>query len=169
MAAATAYPDDHDDGLIPRGSGGKKKGKQSQPQHPHAPAWRDGQSFEMYLYFSTNYTLNLAALVADDAINAAAASASTAHSSNDKSVSSTRVSALHGSGNAPHGSGEHQLVWHQQSLQFDWQVSNERALNMTFSAEETPFWWNTLQNNGTVWAHTYFVRVGHSIIPSYSI
>jgi hypothetical protein len=166
VAAATPYHDDNDDGLIPRGNGGKKNRKQSQPQNPHAPSWRDGQSFEMYLYFSTNYTLNLATLAVDDAANAAASST---HTGNDKSVStSTRASAIHGSGNAPHGSGEHQLVWHQQSLRFDWQVSNERALNMTFNAEDTPFWWHTLQTNGTVWTHTYFVRVGHSIIPGHN-
>lgn len=44
------------------------------------------------------------------------------------------------------------LLWHEQDLTFDWDSNNERALNVTLPATAH------MQNNGSVYAHAYFVK-----------
>eukprot|EP01083_Nonionella_stella_P025682 70762_1 len=55
------------------------------------------------------------------------------------------------------------LLWEESALSYDWNEASERALNVTVPCPES------LQKNGTMWAHIYFSRNGMSPDPKDSI
>jgi hypothetical protein len=58
------------------------------------------------------------------------------------------------------------LLWKQTQLVYNWDEGNERAANITLSPEQNAEWFNHLQGNGSLYAHTFFVRRGSPILPS---